>query len=1295
MPFPLKQPEVQIGSRSNFEETPHITTRRSISEWKLIQSDEESVENSLVGSQQIMNPQIANKYNPLNGSQINNTDDTPSNLFLNKRTASSSKNELLGDTQRGKDIPANYQGDSCLTNDECTNSKERSDYDVNVNEELIEYEPRPPSVKTNQIEESRNVQTYDSVIPALESSHPQIAPEIFNVPFHRVAQLESANQFLEEPKNALNDNAETATKFFDDETSRLPSNQLQDKYTKEPQRDNLNEGDNYAETVLSLSAPSTIMNSSEEDELIQSDKAVTKPPTKTINKNIISQENHPSKSLVGTDFNERGITAGSKPSQSLTVNRIESPLSTDNNTEEGLMLSESKLNFINASQFTLILKNLERKVENIADLVKKTCGKGSIDGESDERQPEAEFTDYEKRLLPNPNPVYTEGDSRSTKPIKLPTTLGNPAEAEKAIVDIRPTTRSPLTSQALNTNSKSVDDEITRLNQDAGVLVNKVMDIARTLQGQKISQAPSGTTAEVVGCSKEDSSEYVGESRKDSTTQSPRRIDKLTSNQRPETVETRSNFQQSVIPTTPSVSITSDEAVACSKEDSQEYVGESNTPTERQLFRSLEGTQDLKNANEEVRCSKESNEYVGNRAQESTKEPEYMSTSGIRLEKVSEKPTRDGNTQSIAERLSDTNGQFTKENIEQGVLNNNEEVGCSKGESEEYIGKQKPTDTIESTTQKQKETVGCSKEEDEYIPTYPVYNSYRTAEDNLRKSKPPMLTTNSALDDVLHQTPPLEKGIKSKPPSASTLFSNPNTQPINGQSVPTKTDLSTAEPIRGDQSTKDLNEETIPEEISNSVQRFGHHPKKESISKVLQEQTIPQPAAANRQYQPMHHYTPINDGTSFLPSSEPIQQYSSRMPQPPLTQRFSDRILKETEQPTSKNSLPITQDLTRLPTRNDIVGVTSNLISNDNAEPSASIEVHTQPSYTLNPFSIFGRVVPQLNNTEISFHQFPHGKIYFDGTGMQLPLNMKKHQDGSYQLSVDIDKLCNNCNGNRCTNKEVNNIDDIEKHTTVENEKDSIKIAGDIVGMQSSRPQEEEDQNESLESDQKTETEGKNDTKSSNQKISNKDDEHDVDKRKVKGSFVETSVLQDNLKRRKLLNRHNIQQRNYNKRIAKEKPLDNSKQEKLLDNFKQDKPIHQRIQKRINRYPLFGLTPKSDVKKSEISKRSPSLSLLFPNLQYYTDHENKPSNGLNEDEVENGHTPSNSLHSLDESLKKIDTNMKKYYDRRSRLDNYYKNQNKKELEEPDRNKDIVKRRVTLVNNVLSWMKDIALQNAHT
>ncbi|KAK4879340.1 hypothetical protein RN001_007486 [Aquatica leii] len=72
-----------------------------------------------------------------------------------------------------------------------------------------------------------------------------------------------------------------------------------------------------------------------------------------------------------------------------------------------------------------------------------------------------------------------------------------------------------------------------------------------------------------------------------------------------------------------------------------------------------------------------------------------------------------------------------------------------------------------------------------------------------------------------------------------------------------------------------------------------------------------------------------------------------------------------------------------------------------------------------NLFSVIGKIIPQDAKSS--------DKVMFVGNSLQLPLNMKKDSDGSYQVSVDLKKLCPSCNNGMCDAKSTsvkNNIDD-------------------------------------------------------------------------------------------------------------------------------------------------------------------------------------------------------------------------------------------------------------------------------
>ncbi|KAB0798344.1 hypothetical protein PPYR_09337 [Photinus pyralis] len=65
------------------------------------------------------------------------------------------------------------------------------------------------------------------------------------------------------------------------------------------------------------------------------------------------------------------------------------------------------------------------------------------------------------------------------------------------------------------------------------------------------------------------------------------------------------------------------------------------------------------------------------------------------------------------------------------------------------------------------------------------------------------------------------------------------------------------------------------------------------------------------------------------------------------------------------------------------------------------------------PYGVVAKLIPEENNSD---------KVIFVGDGMKLPFNLKKNSDGSYHLSMDLEKLCQPCNDQKA-------ISDVTSHT--------------------------------------------------------------------------------------------------------------------------------------------------------------------------------------------------------------------------------------------------------------------------
>ncbi|XP_065163372.1 LOW QUALITY PROTEIN: uncharacterized protein [Atheta coriaria] len=65
----------------------------------------------------------------------------------------------------------------------------------------------------------------------------------------------------------------------------------------------------------------------------------------------------------------------------------------------------------------------------------------------------------------------------------------------------------------------------------------------------------------------------------------------------------------------------------------------------------------------------------------------------------------------------------------------------------------------------------------------------------------------------------------------------------------------------------------------------------------------------------------------------------------------------------------------------------------------------------------FGKIIPEhlhdLHLRDVTEQMKKH-KMYFIGDGIKLPLHMHRHEDGTFHLSVDLQKLCSKCNSTDC-----------------------------------------------------------------------------------------------------------------------------------------------------------------------------------------------------------------------------------------------------------------------------------------
>ncbi|KAF5283350.1 hypothetical protein FQR65_LT13899 [Abscondita terminalis] len=96
--------------------------------------------------------------------------------------------------------------------------------------------------------------------------------------------------------------------------------------------------------------------------------------------------------------------------------------------------------------------------------------------------------------------------------------------------------------------------------------------------------------------------------------------------------------------------------------------------------------------------------------------------------------------------------------------------------------------------------------------------------------------------------------------------------------------------------------------------------------------------------------------------------------------------------------------------------------SKDNMLPVAPKEVERDDEEIRpdanNQLGVIGKLIPQDPKAS--------DKVMFVSNGMRLPFNIKKNSDGSYQVSVDTEKLCPSCNNHMC--KSTNDDDQTQSH---------------------------------------------------------------------------------------------------------------------------------------------------------------------------------------------------------------------------------------------------------------------------
>ncbi|KAF5297632.1 hypothetical protein FQA39_LY11963 [Lamprigera yunnana] len=120
-----------------------------------------------------------------------------------------------------------------------------------------------------------------------------------------------------------------------------------------------------------------------------------------------------------------------------------------------------------------------------------------------------------------------------------------------------------------------------------------------------------------------------------------------------------------------------------------------------------------------------------------------------------------------------------------------------------------------------------------------------------------------------------------------------------------------------------------------------------------------------------------------------------------------------TESDDSGNNTTTISTTTGITVTDEVVATTGQLnllqrfSENDenNKEESSNL---SQGSSIINdkPLNTLGEIIPQGN--------LSHNKVIFISNGMQLPLNINKQHDGTYQISMDVEKLCQSCSHGEC-----------------------------------------------------------------------------------------------------------------------------------------------------------------------------------------------------------------------------------------------------------------------------------------
>lgn len=919
-----------LTPNNNVVEPSHLTTKRSISSWANGEKEQNSVKQQH-NVQQNKTPLINENSqfdNIAEATQNQNIrvlpNAEPHNLFqsTNLKDVSLGQSKLLGQMQSNPsgNVLAEESDEEDTSNESEQEPEDRieNNQNSNLNKDANLVEPRPPKFTEQEHQKPKSdnfIQTPSQTMMEENTTN------IISIPVFTKAKPESASQLinpdLNNPLKGLF--PLPALKYQSGDQQYAPSA----GYNNPPLFD-LNSRGNLRNILKSIIEPTR-----NQINLPSANNPLINP-----NNNLLSSRNFATANannpegnifnarrkldpVVGTSpFNQRS-KSNSKTSSDETHLAIKtSP--TSSNENRGLQLSESNNNVISANQFTVILKDLEKKVEGIADLVKKTCGKGYSLNENDSHssnpqvgqqpmQPLKENMINHPQLLRNSNSAAEDNNQYQLDPV-----IEQQIKNANHVVD----SLQENSGRLLNTASHIADSlrkeieeiDIQRPRPSTNQEQNNLNNNLSPLQ----SSAFTGRQSEkMINCNQD-----PGNSR--CTNENFEMVGTPSSSlHQPQTA--LNNLGKQHVLNNPSTDLESNDEIACTSGKGNEFVSCANGFDDKVgEVHDASQTNGSPIQNQKLITKNKFKPLVP--IQEFSQPKKSMqANSDQKITKFNIPPQEAASCKS-GNCLANRNGNILDDHSQNPV-------------QKLFIGRATvPTDTNESTT--------CTEAYEEQ----PVYHS-----DNHQNThpQPKAASLDKNMDVELFTQDPY-----------SSIYS-PNHVHIPLENLPNS--LKLLKPIRNFGS-KNHKDNILRSPINEALHHFQHDP------------TTPSPVVLEK-YVVNEKVSTINPVIRKLTTDEEKQN--------PL-------FIKPTPADFNKNKEPT----------KDLVGAKSAEVSEN--------------KHTVNPYRVFGKIVPQMTDTGLSSHPI---KALFLGNGLKLPLNAEINEDGSYQLFLDMEKICNNCDDRLCKEK--------------------------------------------------------------------------------------------------------------------------------------------------------------------------------------------------------------------------------------------------------------------------------------